>query len=525
MPSLYKQEVFQAAPATTMIHKCTTNVKKHWKLFPLLSIAVIFLHVPFSKEVNFAAGTTMISSSSIPTTLPFSSTTADIGKRRTLHASSSSVKPLDDNFPYGKVEQIIPTNERKKSSEIRYAAFGSSVSWGAALKNREEEAYIWKLSKEHGVNYAIRSSGPNYPKSCLFTMMGDEEYDVIILEYFMHAREGLKSLAKRVRDRFPDAIIIILRLWYPIQFQNKGIECPNCTGRGHYELLEFVRTRGFGPTASDYIHNPEFHKAISQTPDVWAMPERFDVLFQLQDETANEIGAYMVKMPFTLRRDGPGGWLDIGDKLLAQDSFHLGPMGHEDIANQVQAIVDRVGVPKNMRVNKFSHIDQCYNWFQTGEIGPGLTFGSNGKVATMPNTQKYVLSFDGGNGNDEKESWFEIDNQNDGEMELFVGYMTTGPAPSKYPMVEAIRENGERYLLDPNARGWNKPVHVSALVNLGRVAPHFRARVSFKSLELTEWPFRMIQLMVTPPIVTRDEMLFDSGESIRPIQELQKNVN
>ena len=28
----------------------------------------------------------------------------------------------------------------------------------------------------------------------------------------MHAREGLKSLAKRVRDRFPDAIIIILRL-------------------------------------------------------------------------------------------------------------------------------------------------------------------------------------------------------------------------------------------------------------------------------------------------------------------------
>ena len=498
MPSPYKQELLQAAPAT--IHTCS-NVKKHWKLFPLLSIAVIFLHVLLSKEVHFGTN------SSIP--MPFST---NMGNRRTS-SSSSSVKPEEDNLPYGKVEQIIPTSERKESSKIRYAAFGSSVSWGAALENREEEAYIWKLSKEHGVNYAIRSSGPNYPKSCLFTMMGDEEYDVIILEYFMHAREGLKSLANRVRNRFPDAIIIILRLWYPVQLQNREIEWM---GVENYPLQEYVTTRGFG---SDFIHDPKFHEAIRETPDIWATPERFIPKFELQDETAMESGAYIVKMPFSRRRDGPGGWVDIGDKLLASDSFHLSPMGHENLANQVRAIVDRVGVSKNSRVNKFSHSDQCYNWFQTGEIGPGLTFGSNGKVSTMPNTQKYVLSFEGGN--DENESWFEIDNQSDGEMDLFVGYMTTGPAPSKYPFVEATREDGERYRLDPNARGWDKPVHVSALVNLGRVAPHFRARVSFKSLEVTEWPFRLIQLMVTPPFVAWDERLFDGGESTRPMKELE----
>jgi len=504
MPSPYKQELLQAASATILQHStCSSNVvKKHWKLFPLLSIAVIFLHALLSsKEVNFRA------SGKIP--MSFST---DVGNRRT--SSSSSVKPEEENLPYGKAEQIIPTSERKESSGIRYAAFGSSVSWGAGLENREEEAYIWKLSKEHGVNYAIRSSGPNYPKSCLFTMMGDEEYDVIILEYFMHAREGLRSLAQRVRDRFPDAIIIILRLWYPVQFQNREIEW---TGVEDYPLQEYVTTRGFG---SDFIHDPKFHEAIRETPDVWAAPPgRFGLKFKLQDETAMETGAYIVKMPFSPRRDGPGGWVDIGDKLLASDSFHLSSMGHEDLANQVRAIVDRVGVSKNSRVQKFSHGDQCYNWFQTGEISPGLTFGSNGKLAAMPNTQKYVLSFEGGN--NENESWIEIDNQSDGEMDIFVGYMTTGPAPSRYPFVEATRENGERYRLDPNARGWDKPVHVSALVNLGRVAPHFRARVSFKSLEVTEWPFRLIQLMVTPPFVAWDERLFDGGESTRPMKELQ----
>ena len=43
-------------------------------------------------------------------------------------------------------EKIIPLEDRKDDSEIRYAAFGSSCSLGTGLENREEEAYVWKLS-------------------------------------------------------------------------------------------------------------------------------------------------------------------------------------------------------------------------------------------------------------------------------------------------------------------------------------------------------------------------------------------
>ena len=65
-------------------------------------------------------------------------------------------------------EIIIPASERKPLSEIRYAAFGSSSTWGASLENREEECYIWRLSdldQERGKNLAIRSNGPDYPSS------------------------------------------------------------------------------------------------------------------------------------------------------------------------------------------------------------------------------------------------------------------------------------------------------------------------------------------------------------------------
>jgi hypothetical protein len=65
-------------------------------------------------------------------------------------------------------ETMIPVSERKPVSEIRYAAFGSSSTWGASLKNREEECYIWRLSdldQERGKNLAIRANGPDYPSS------------------------------------------------------------------------------------------------------------------------------------------------------------------------------------------------------------------------------------------------------------------------------------------------------------------------------------------------------------------------
>ncbi len=65
-------------------------------------------------------------------------------------------------------EVIIPLDERKPESEIRYAAFGSSSTWGASLRDREHSAYVWRLSnfdQERGKNFGIRAGGPSYPAS------------------------------------------------------------------------------------------------------------------------------------------------------------------------------------------------------------------------------------------------------------------------------------------------------------------------------------------------------------------------
>ena len=410
-------------------------------------------------------------------------------------------------------ERIVPLNERKPDNEIRYAAFGSSVTWGACLDHREEEAYVWKLTNldyERGKNYGIRASGPNYPAACISSMIGDaEDYDVIILEYFMSAEQGLLTLAKRLRERFPDAIIIMTRLWGP--YQIRGLNDMT------KKLSNWATDNGFG---KGYIHDPKFTDLfIKSGVDNWQYmfhKNSKDGRIQYQEDAARVTGSYLIKMPFNERAEGPGGWIEIGDKLLATDSFHLSAAGHQDIANRVKAIVDRVGVPKKIAVQAhagFVSADYCYDWMLSGIIGEGLRFSPNSILYQMENTQKHAVSFE--NSNEEGGNWMQVENPSDLEMDFFIAYMTTGPPPSKYPKVEAIRgDTGETFLLEPDSVGWGEvSVHISRLGGLGRVAPRTTVLVNFNALEDTEWPFRIVHAILTPVNEKQTETFYGRADS------------
>lgn len=142
--------------------------------------------------------------------------------------------------------------------------------------------------------------------------------------------------------------------------------------------------------------------------DAWWIDVHVDV--------AKEVGAYIVPMAWSDQANGPEGYLKIG--LLGSDSFHLSSEGHKDFANRVKKVVDRVGVSKNPRICAFQSVDFCLNWFQSGVVGGGLTFGESGTVEKMPNTEKYAMSFREGKG------YIELENPTDELLHLFVAYMT-----------------------------------------------------------------------------------------------------
>eukprot|EP00560_Eucampia_antarctica_P001750 CAMPEP_0197837310 /NCGR_PEP_ID=MMETSP1437-20131217/31770_1 /TAXON_ID=49252 ORGANISM="Eucampia antarctica, Strain CCMP1452" /NCGR_SAMPLE_ID=MMETSP1437 /ASSEMBLY_ACC=CAM_ASM_001096 /LENGTH=290 /DNA_ID=CAMNT_0043444259 /DNA_START=84 /DNA_END=959 /DNA_ORIENTATION=- len=268
-------------------------------------------------------------------------------------------------------------------------------------------------------------------------------------------------------------------------------------------LSAWAEQKGFG---QGFIHNPRFRQAFLEDGEdnwsyVYGNPD--ETINQYQKKTAEKIGAHIVKMNFDDKADGPNGWIARGDKYLAADSFHLSKGGHAVLAQQIRDIVDRLGVPKERTLGQFLGTDYCNSWFESGVIDKGVEYSPNGRLYMMPHTDKYVLSFGDNDDNDTigEGGWVKVSNPSDKIMELFIAYMTTGPTPSKYPKVEVTRKYDDKmkFILDPNTIGWkDKQVHVVRLAQIGTINPGAKHIISFRPLEKTEYPFRLVSIAITP---------------------------
>ncbi len=160
---------------------------------------------------------------------------------------------LSSSLPSQDVDHVDVDENLKRmpadKNKIRYATFGTSQAWGAGMDDRKN-AFIWHLSPD-AANFAVRSSGSEYPSKCLSSMIGDQIFDVIILEFTSRINPSTYLLAKRLRHRFPDAIIINLKNYTPYQVYSKTLDKSART-----VALE----NGF--TQFEYMHHKRFHGII-----------------------------------------------------------------------------------------------------------------------------------------------------------------------------------------------------------------------------------------------------------------------
>ena len=56
---------------------------------------------------------------------------------------------------------------------------------------------------------------PKDAASCLSNLLEDRTYDVIVLDFFEVADQGLDLLVTRLQNKFPDATIINLKPYFP----------------------------------------------------------------------------------------------------------------------------------------------------------------------------------------------------------------------------------------------------------------------------------------------------------------------
>ena len=107
---------------------------------------------------------------------------------------------------YGSRSLADPSDESFELHSLNWASFGSSHTWGANLDDRNM-AYPFLLSP-NVKNLAIRAHDLTYPSLCISSMIGDEILDVVTIEGGWSSGGPGNHLAKRLRQRSPDLIIV-----------------------------------------------------------------------------------------------------------------------------------------------------------------------------------------------------------------------------------------------------------------------------------------------------------------------------
>eukprot|EP00586_Coscinodiscus_wailesii_P003547 CAMPEP_0172489462 /NCGR_PEP_ID=MMETSP1066-20121228/19481_1 /TAXON_ID=671091 /ORGANISM="Coscinodiscus wailesii, Strain CCMP2513" /LENGTH=396 /DNA_ID=CAMNT_0013257353 /DNA_START=253 /DNA_END=1443 /DNA_ORIENTATION=- len=387
---------------------------------------------------------------------------------------------------------LSPKTSKRDPKELRYAAFGTSVTWGSTLSDREKSAYVKVLSPK-GVNLGIRGTGPNYPSACTQSMVGDEVFDVIILEFHVVLNFGLRTLTKRLRERFPDAIIIILREWFP----------QSITDKNGVTAHEWVEKR-FGKKKD--INDLKMHEAFRKSAGTWSWPAQDKQRNQIQNEIAREFDAYILAMP---KPQDPRNWVSLSN-LFSNDFLHKSKKGHEEVAKRVQNLVKSLNVPANPKIVRWSSFDSCNTWFETGKVSDNVRTSPIFKMMSFPGSEKFALEFGGEKGsngtisvlNKSKKKW----------MKVYLSYMVTAPAPSKYPKmkVSIFKSDQPPVILDQVGPGYygNMPVHVHVIKQIGMLQPG-RTVLEFEQLEDAEWPFRFVSVALT-----NQDLKFSMGESL-----------
>lgn len=156
--------------------------------------------------------------------------------------------------------KTVEIKEYKYDRPIQILALGGSVTWGATLANRYD-AYPWLLSKAFNNNpptldsaadftayvdnKAMRATGADYPSICLESIVSPtKSYDIILFDFVMNGTNGFPLLIKRLRERYPKAILIYVHIWSLVHLAR------------HPVTKQKPRSIGLDPTI-DYIWSPD----------------------------------------------------------------------------------------------------------------------------------------------------------------------------------------------------------------------------------------------------------------------------
>lgn len=373
-------------------------------------------------------------------------------------------------------------------SSLSYIAFGTSDTWGSGIEGEEDPSpftYPSLLGSTVTKNLAIRASGPGYPALCLQSMMGDSQYQVVIIEYMLRADEGLDQLLLRLRNRFPHAILIFLDIWYPrmVRVADSGFR----RDKESIGLEAYQKQMGY-----QNLHDHDFMDHLQKNPHKMYLNHRVD-LQEIQRKVVQDVRGYVWQMPIPTQHDQLGAHVAQLAPLYSPDYKHLSKKGHEFVARGLKRLLKTIPASSTVPLvtAPWTHHDSCASWLLGGQVPHN--HGSRVQLRMFDeHAKKYALDVDPQGGS------LIIVNPFEESAYLYLSYMATGP-PRKYPQTR-ITVGGESTILDPLVEG---NVHIAVTKQVGTLQPGDNA-VHVQAMEASEWPIRLVATSITQLELAQD---------------------
>jgi hypothetical protein len=362
-----------------------------------------------------------------------------------------------------KVEQTVwryPLAPGTLKRRLIILSLGSSHTWGAGLEDRRKQSYPFLLGEPggHVVNLALRATGADYPSVCLQSMIPDSNinFDVITLEFRSCGDGSFEFLLKRIRERYPDAVIIFVHLWH----------------------LLFLNEKESGMTPDELGKNPELD---------WIFIHGVPCASPWMVSIAEKYGAYVYRLPENPRQAIDNNWFQ-------DDWHHPTEAGHMEIANGILEILShhQEELFKSKRVGSFGLGDQCMSWYQDG--GKGLSVDVDGvniaeKTKLIGSGNKYAVEMDSLEGG-------VITFESNLDELVPIGLMVMSLKDGKYSVAEVQVNNQDAVKIDPNFNSHAHPrAHVAMLHQVG-FAQKGRNSISVRIIDARERPFRVTGLVL-----------------------------
>lgn len=238
-------------------------------------------------------------------------------------------------------------------SQARYVSFGSSSTWGEGLDDPLVTSYPYLLSVSIH-NAASRVGGSALSAACTQSIVGDSVYDVVTIE-FTTLEESTRVLAQRMRQRFPSASIVFVRLWNPLQIV---YQTDNGTVM---DMDSWLQLNG-----NYTLHSKELYQGMLTTTKAsqWSMQLPDDAALQ---ETLREVHGLLYTLPHPDKMPE----FALSFPMFQEDNWSLlSDKGHETVALGIQKLIppveDILTRPHRQATGSWGSGDQCDLWYLDG---------------------------------------------------------------------------------------------------------------------------------------------------------------